>query len=357
MTMQAATSKTENTGKVPEDKALQDHHDGAAAAAQTQVAMLLAEAGPSTGAVTVDGRAPEDPELSRLLSVDLLGPVLRIDDEGAMTLVQEALQARLFDGQGETLIDLGPAHLDVLTPAIARLGELVERDLKGCVQHINTRDAPDGLVRADVLVRPGSPPLPLAPCAQHSPAHSRPWRTVEQVRLPPSELRHLNLRVAVIGNVDAGKSTLVGVLVGGALDNGRGSARLRVLRHRHEAETGRTSSISEDQHLGFDLKGRVLNSQATGSPAGGGGAHATAEAKATSTRPNWQEVVQRSSKLVSFIDLAGHEKYLKTTMFGMTAHDPGASRLPLPCLSPAASAHGVGCAQTTPWSSSAPTME
>ena len=45
------------------------------------------------------------------------------------------------------------------------------------------------------------------------------------------------LQVAVVGNVDAGKSTLVGVLTGPTsfLDDGRGLARSRVLRHKVRA--------------------------------------------------------------------------------------------------------------------------
>jgi GTPase len=35
----------------------------------------------------------------------------------------------------------------------------------------------------------------------------------------------MEVRVAVIGNVDSGKSTLVGVLTRGMLDDGRGLAR------------------------------------------------------------------------------------------------------------------------------------
>ncbi len=38
----------------------------------------------------------------------------------------------------------------------------------------------------------------------------------------------VDVRVAVVGNVDSGKSTLVGVLTSGCLDNGRGLARSRV---------------------------------------------------------------------------------------------------------------------------------
>jgi len=59
--------------------------------------------------------------------------------------------------------------------------------------------------------------------------------------------------VAVIGGADAGKSTLLGVLAHGEFDNGRGSARLNVLRHLHELRSGRTSSISHEI-LGFDTE-------------------------------------------------------------------------------------------------------
>lgn len=63
-------------------------------------------------------------------------------------------------------------------------------------------------------------------------------------------------RVAVVGNVDAGKSTLLGVLTHGELDNGRGFARQKLFRHKHEIESGRTSSVGNDI-LGFDQEGQV----------------------------------------------------------------------------------------------------
>lgn len=66
----------------------------------------------------------------------------------------------------------------------------------------------------------------------------------------------LSLRVAVVGNVDAGKSTLLGVLTHGELDNGRGFARQKLFRHKHEMESGRTSSVGNDI-LGFDQEGQV----------------------------------------------------------------------------------------------------
>lgn len=37
---------------------------------------------------------------------------------------------------------------------------------------------------------------------------------------------------------------------------------------------------------------------------------------------SWEEISARASKVVSFADLAGHERYLKTTLFGLTATSP-----------------------------------
>ena len=88
----------------------------------------------------------------------------------------------------------------------------------------------------------------------------------------------------------------------GKLDNGRGLARAAVFRHRHELESGRTSSIT--QHImGLSADGRVVNYS---------NVH-----QLTST-----EIVRDSSKVVTFIDLAGHEKYIKTTVYGMTGCVP-----------------------------------
>lgn len=66
------------------------------------------------------------------------------------------------------------------------------------------------------------------------------------------------MRIAVLGNVECGKSTLVGVLSHGELDNGRGRARLNLFRHRHEIQSGRTSSISQEI-IGFDSEGEVCS--------------------------------------------------------------------------------------------------
>ncbi|XP_043478354.1 GTP-binding protein 1 [Leptopilina heterotoma] len=122
------------------------------------------------------------------------------------------------------------------------------------------------------------------------------------IRKKFNEQDFLEIRIAVVGNVDAGKSTLLGVLTHGQLDNGRGLARQKLFRHKHEAETGRTSSVGNDI-LGFDGIGNVVNKAEHGSL-------------------DWAKICEKSSKVITFIDLAGHERYLKTTVFGMTGHVP-----------------------------------
>lgn len=63
--------------------------------------------------------------------------------------------------------------------------------------------------------------------------------------------------------VDAGKSTMLGVLVKGGLDDGRGKARVNLFRHKHEIESGRTSSVGMEI-MGFDSKGDVVVSNVAG---------------------------------------------------------------------------------------------
>ncbi len=118
-----------------------------------------------------------------------------------------------------------------------------------------------------------------------------------------------DLRVAMVGNVDSGKSTLIGVLTGGQLDDGRGLARSKVFAHRHEAASGRTSCIS--QHIvGIDSKGELVHSNKT--------QNLTAAAKTKA----WRECVSASDSIITLVDLAGHEKYLKTTIGGLTGCFP-----------------------------------
>lgn len=114
------------------------------------------------------------------------------------------------------------------------------------------------------------------------------------------------VRVAVVGNVDAGKSTMLGVLTSGVLDDGRGKARVGLFRHKHEIESGRTSSIGQEI-LAFDKNGKAMNPTTV---------------NGFMRKTSWDEICPEAHKVITFMDLAGHERYLKTTMFGLTGGAP-----------------------------------
>jgi GTPase len=88
------------------------------------------------------------------------------------------------------------------------------------------------------------------------------------------------IRIGLVGNVNSGKSSFIGVMTKlekGEYDDGRGYARSKITNYRHEVNSGNTSSISKC-HTKID------------------------------------------EKTIEFIDLAGHEKYLKTTVSGLCGH-------------------------------------
>jgi len=129
----------------------------------------------------------------------------------------------------------------------------------------------------------------------------------------PSELQvrdENDVRIAIIGNVDSGKSTLVGVLTKGIFDDGRGSARKAVFNFAHEASNGRTSSIGQEI-LGFTEEGKVVEPERLNS----------------TKNQTWSHIAKTSKKIITFLDLCGHEKYLKTTMFGLVGLMPDYSMI------------------------------
>lgn len=158
----------------------------------------------------------------------------------------------------------------------------------------------------------------------------RKKKTVAEVliRRVPEDSQFIDIRIAVLGNVDCGKSTLISVLSYDELDNGQGRARLNLLRHIHEIQTGHTSSISKEI-LGFNDAAEVPLTTLL----------ATSSLYSLLLLFNWliqfnckvqnfgncrsaEEIFENSSKLISFIDLAGHSKYMKTTVFGLTGYSP-----------------------------------
>ncbi len=165
---------------------------------------------------------------------------------------------------------------------------------------LNERDLNESLVSLEKIAE-----LVNAKCSVMRLFTGRKGKIAEiLIRRKPYEVDFpININVALVGNVDSGKSTFIGVVISDELDDGRGKSRAKVFRHLHEFKSGRTSSIS-NKILGFDAIGRITNYHNE------------------LPRSNI-EIINQSAKIISFIDLAGHEKYLKTTIFGLTSwpHD------------------------------------
>lgn len=115
------------------------------------------------------------------------------------------------------------------------------------------------------------------------------------------------LRITMTGPTMSGKSTLLGTLTTSTLDNGRGSSRLSMLKHRHEITSGITSSVTQElfgyQDRGSDAE--VIN-------------------YATENIASWIDVHAAASggRLVFVSDSAGHPRYRRTTVRGLVGWSP-----------------------------------
>ncbi|KAI8966685.1 P-loop containing nucleoside triphosphate hydrolase protein [Daldinia sp. FL1419] len=216
------------------------------------------------------------------------------DDAIAQQKLSEYIDERLIEGHGEAVFDLGFENngesmrltRDEWPVALERLKEtakkahadcdiLLTKNVGGDVEAESASQSKDTDCTGKILIR-------------QTPS------TIEKV---------IETRIAVVGNVDAGKSSMLGVLVKGDLDDGRGKARVNLFRHKHEIETGRTSSVGMEI-MGFDTLGNVITSDTPG------------------RKLSWEEIGKRSAKVITFTDLAGHERYLRTTVFGLLSSSP-----------------------------------
>ncbi|WVQ78434.1 hypothetical protein IAT38_000520 [Cryptococcus sp. DSM 104549] len=237
-----------------------------------------------------------------------------ISSEGSTEDLQSRLATSLLKGHGELLISLGahPSPIHLYNPPNPPVSP---------IPTIGKTLSPSELSAAIERLR--------AVCQAMNAELVELYRTGEDrqegpygcwlVRLTPRGVEEImEVRVAVVGNVDAGKSTTLGVLTRGGLDDGRGKARVALFRHPHEIETGRTSSVG-GEILGFSPQGDpvVPSTHATD---GSDPHHPLSVAKRE--KLGWEDICKRAAKVVSFIDLAGHERYFKTTLYGLSGCAP-----------------------------------
>lgn len=106
-----------------------------------------------------------------------------------------------------------------------------------------------------------------------------------------------HLLVGVAGHVDHGKSTLVGTLTTGSLDNGSGRTRIFLDVQKHEIERGLSADLS---FAVYGFRG--------GNPV---------RIKNPLNKKEKSKVVEQCEKVVSFVDTVGHEPWLRTTIRGI----------------------------------------
>merc|ERR1711939_457998 len=259
----------------------------------------------SSGNSAANASKQEHAELDILDTLDLADdkPKVRLKDlllddgetqDDSIKQLSEFIVSRIDEGHGECLFDVGledNGDTQALTEAewdaaLARIHGVL-KPMNANIRPLITKNVPDSAVDVGNELK-----------------KERGCVGKFLIRRQPEEVDNvIETRIAVVGNVDAGKSTLLGVLVKGGPDDGRGRMRVNLFRHKHEMESGRTSSVGMEI-MGFDTKGEVVVSGVPG------------------RKLSWEEIGKRSAKVISFTDLAGHERYLRTTVFGLLSSEP-----------------------------------
>ncbi|CAD8062690.1 unnamed protein product [Paramecium primaurelia] len=103
---------------------------------------------------------------------------------------------------------------------------------------------------------------------------------------------NLDIRILLLGESGSGKTSLLGVLSTGQLDNGQGLARMKFLKNRSEITSGKTERVSHTV-IGFDSEGKIMNHQN--------------QLNFNSTCMV-EKLVDLSTKLITFIDMGGTKR-------------------------------------------------
>jgi GTPase len=201
-------------------------------------------------------------------------------DEERIEKLSSQMRFRTEEGDGECIYNLGVEDKGMITGITENEYEETVRILNSAAQMNNY-----------VITLLSSTPI------------SSNKKIYELMVRERNDNKYIDLSIAIAGSVDSGKSTFTGAIVNGIFDDGRGYARSMIFNYPHEIKSGRTSSISH-QILGFDETGEIVNY------------------RSICGKMSWPDIVRASSKIVTFFDLAGHEKYLKTTILGLTSSPP-----------------------------------
>ena len=185
-----------------------------------------------------------------------LRDLLLSEKEEDLKALEEIIAERLVEGFGEAVFELGYENsgdsmrfnLDEWNKALSRLKTAAKLLQADC----------------DLLLTKNVGGEKEAASTATNPSKDKSCTGKVLVRQVSGNIEDvIETRIAVVGNVDAGKSSMLGVLVKGDLDDGRGKARVNLFRHKHEIESGRTSSVGMEI-MGFDSMGKTITSDIPG---------------------------------------------------------------------------------------------
>ena len=186
--------------------------------------------------------------------------------------------------------------------------EWIEKTKSTCQEqnsrHIDKLWVAEAYVKPDVSDRNVSQQILTSP--------SRDTEVPLTIPTPTSSPQTPQMRVSLVGSTMSGKSSLLGTLANSILDNGRGKSRLSLLKHRHEMASGVTSSVAQELigYAGYynDEENiaptRIVNCASDGVS-------------------SWLDIHASSrSRLVFFLDSAGHSRYRRTALRSLVGWAP-----------------------------------
>ncbi|ORZ35432.1 P-loop containing nucleoside triphosphate hydrolase protein [Catenaria anguillulae PL171] len=219
---------------------------------------------------------------------------------------------RISEGGGEALYEIGIADdgqlvglsEEDLNESFATLTKMAAKLSADCsiVRKRAVTPSPVLTDSGSVVASPSSPNDPTARSTTSTTAAGSRMVAEVLVRKRVEEEHFLEIKVAIVGGSDSGKSTLLGVLTHSEPDNGFGKARSRAFNHKHELETGRTSSLAHEL-IGFDSEGKLVNF-------------------ANPSVVTSHHIVERSSKIIALSDIPGHRQFMHTAVAGISALHP-----------------------------------
>ncbi|PVI06997.1 hypothetical protein DM02DRAFT_513642, partial [Periconia macrospinosa] len=154
------------------------------------------------------------------------------------------------------------------------------------------------------------------------------------------EKNTVQLRVSLTGATMSGKSSLLGTLSTGTLDNGRGKSRLNLLKHRHEIESGGLTSSITQELIGYR---DVLDEE---------GVRLSTKVINYADASSWLDIHASAGsategRMVFLTDSAGHPRFRRTTVRGLVGWDPHYTLLCIPADNSENSSGKVGASPST----------